>query len=346
MNRKKTVKKIAILVGAVALIPLLFKALVASRTVELVSKSTPDFEMVSWTSVESNSVKVSHKRAYILSKARLVIFDVSNPFHPRELGAYSLSNPVYSFSVSDNYVYISEGGAGIEIIEATNPSFPKKVGSFKTPGSISDAVFYKGYLYVADWGNSLNGISGGLRVVELKSPNSPKQVAFLETIGGHPWDLEVDKNYAYMIHKDGMLKVFDISEPQSPKAIKMGYAISPVQTLSLSGGYAFVADGKGGISIIDARSSTSVEMLGYIRLAEPIWSLSASGGYVFAATGYEGLRLIDVRKPSSPMELGFFDTPGYSKGVSLSDSDNLIYLADSAGGFYVLKLSAISYQLL
>jgi hypothetical protein len=45
---------------------------------------------------------------------------------------------------------------------------------------------------------------------------------------------------------------------------------------------------------------------------------------------------MDVSNPAQPLIVGFFQTPGYARDAVVRD--DLIYVADGAGGLLVLRL--------
>jgi hypothetical protein len=50
-----------------------------------------------------------------------------------------------------------------------------------------------------------------------------------------------------------------------------------------------------------------------------------------------GLRVIDVSDPAHPTEVGFYDTPGYARGVAVSGP--YAYVADGGSGLRVIDVS-------
>jgi hypothetical protein len=62
-----------------------------------------------------------------------------------------------------------------------------------------------------------------------------------------------------------------------------------------------------------------------------------SGSYAYLATGEGSLWVLDISNPTSPVAVGFYDAPGYAKGVAVSGG--YAYVADGEAGLRVLDVS-------
>ena len=65
--------------------------------------------------------------------------------------------------------------------------------------------------------------------------------------------------------------------------------------------------------------------------------VSPSQVSIYVADDTAGLRTVDVSKPENPIEKGFYNTPGYARGVVVSDG--LAYVADDWQGLCVVDVS-------
>jgi hypothetical protein len=61
------------------------------------------------------------------------------------------------------------------------------------------------------------------------------------------------------------------------------------------------------------------------------------------ADGKSGLRVVDISNPLSPKGVGSFDTPGFAKGVAVSE--NYIYVADQGSGLWIFSFTPTSITL-
>jgi hypothetical protein len=69
--------------------------------------------------------------------------------------------------------------------------------------------------------------------------------------------------------------------------------------------------------------------------------VAVAGNDAYVAAGNEGLRVILVSNPSAPVAVGFYNTPAYATGVTVVAGH--AYVADSAGGFFILQYAPAAY---
>ncbi|MBD3162591.1 MAG: hypothetical protein GF346_09510 [Candidatus Eisenbacteria bacterium] len=72
-------------------------------------------------------------------------------------------------AVKDGYAQPSIGAHGVTVLDISEPQFPWLVTDLDISGYASNCVSSGDYLYVADW-------SGGLRIVDVRSPEEPQIV--------------------------------------------------------------------------------------------------------------------------------------------------------------------------
>jgi hypothetical protein len=59
------------------------------------------------------------------------------------------------------------------------------------------------------------------------------------------------------------------------------------------------------------------------------------GNYAYVADYDRGLHIVDVSNQMHPAEAGFYDTPGWSYGVTVAG--NYVYIADGDDGLVILR---------
>jgi len=127
-------------------------------------------------------------------RGHLIVLDVSDPAHPRQVGGLTTSGTAERIFVVGDTAYVADGGGGLLIIDVSNPAAPKKSGHFTPPaGTSSEAVFVDGTtVYLGS-----NGPSGvWLQRIDVSDPahpsvmgqysqRAPKQVRDIEVLGGY-----------------------------------------------------------------------------------------------------------------------------------------------------------------
>ena len=117
-------------------------------------------------------------------KNGIVVFDASDPCHPKPISEYTetVTGGVHSSYVSQGHVYLTDDATGsMRVIDIRDPAKPKEVARWQTEQTeagryVHDIAVTDGLAYLSYWNDGLvildvgNGIKGG-------SPESPKLVS-------------------------------------------------------------------------------------------------------------------------------------------------------------------------
>jgi hypothetical protein len=309
---------------------------------------------------------VSGNNAYYAFAGGLKIFDVSTPTAAVAKGILYdgeglpplLHYPV-SVSVAGNYAYVaSQGSNALEIVDVSTPASPVHKGGLAA--SLSDpflvgpsSVFVSGnYAYLTDYGG-VNGIKGGLEIVDVTNPASPVYQGNLrDGTGGallnYPNSVFVSGNYAYVASfASNALEIVDVTNPAAPVHKSSltngtgGAVLSEAWSVFVSGNYAYVASrGSNALEIVNVANPAAPVHAGSLTdgtggalLSSPI-SVYVSGTHAYVASqGENALEIIDVSNPLVPVHAGSI-TDG-AGGASLSQptsvfvSGNYAYVANN-----------------
>jgi hypothetical protein len=137
-----------------------------------VANITADSQTEPW------DVAIAGQYAYVAwaSSGQLFIFDVSDPVHPRQVGACTTHEFPVGVAVAGHYAYVADRDGGLAVIDVADPTQPNIV-RFYIPPDFADAVAVSGrYLYL---------VSGGLHVLDLADPADPREVAAWEGPAGY-----------------------------------------------------------------------------------------------------------------------------------------------------------------
>jgi hypothetical protein len=120
-------------------------------------------------------------------KNGIVVFDASNPCHPKPVSEYTqtVSGGVHSSYVYQGHAYITDDATGsMRVIDIQDPQHPKEVARWQTEQTeagryLHDVMVVDGLAYLAYWNDGLvildvgNGMKGG-------SPTNPQFVSQLK----------------------------------------------------------------------------------------------------------------------------------------------------------------------
>ena len=59
--------------------------------------------------------------------------------------------------------------------------------------------------------------------------------------------------------------------------------------------------------------------------------------YAYLVDGSAGLRVVDVSDPEHPVKVGFYDSPGFARGLTVAGE--YVYVADESAGLRVVDVS-------
>jgi hypothetical protein len=255
---------------------------------------------------------------------------------PAIIGSCSLWDTNYALDVfvKDNYAYVANSSAGLQIIDITEPANPRVVGQYNTPLE-AKGVFVEGnFAYVADY-----GYNGALLVIDIRNPTAPLLKGNCPT----PWgatSVYVKDSYAYVTdYGDGAnsgLRVIDISVPESPK-LKGNCTIPWGATdVYVKGNYAYVSNAGNGFQVVDVSNPEAPSLINW-SLGGSGWDVYVKDNYAYVADWSAGLQVVDITIPTSPKLKGTCHTPGGASGVFVYG--NYAYVADSNAGLQMIDIS-------
>ena len=167
------------------------------------------------------SIVVSGNYVYGAAGNRgFVIYDVTDPSKPLEIGGEGTPGSAREVAVSGEFAYVADGSHGLRIFDVSKPANPKEVGSYKRPDhseDTSDVAVVGKCAYVA------NGYYG-LHIVNVSNPAKPKQIGVFNPSDVNIEQVAIAGNFAFVID-DRDLIVVDVFDPANP--LEVGYYRTP-----------------------------------------------------------------------------------------------------------------------
>lgn len=275
---------------------------------------------------------------------RVYSVDITDPASPRIVDSMMtdarLVNDVMTTEDGRYGVFSREGASnrknGIVVFEASDPCRPKAVAEYTetVSGGVHSSYVYQGHVYITD------DATGSLRVIDIRDPFHPKEVARWEAqqtdAGRYLHDVMVVDGLAYLAYWNDGLIILDVGN-----GIKGGRPEGPQ----------FVSQLKYDLNATYAR----VEQLwgpGFVRGTHTAWR---QGRYVFvadevyAARPYKGLsggngltfgrlHVVDVSDIEHPKAVASYEpTDGGVHNVWVVG--DTLYLGNYQGGARVLDVS-------
>ncbi len=238
---------------------------------------------------------------------------------PTIVGSVDTPGTAYGVYVTDSYAYVADDDGGLQVIDVTNPESPVIVGSvgMQYSGRARGVHVSGSYAYVVNDLDDFQNPALSLEVIDISNPESPVSTGYAGTQGS-PRDLHVSGSYAYVVWEStlatgspglhGGLKVFDISDPETPAIASSTSTGRGAAGVYVSGGYAYVVDGGyTGLQVIDVSNPESPVSAGSVD-APYATKVHVSVGSAYVA-GADDLQVIDVTNPESPVIVGSVERP-------------------------------------
>ena len=290
--------------------------------------SNPANHLAGWYAID---VAVAGDYAYLAcGNAGLLVVDVSDPEHPRDVGRCKAPGSAHGVAVAGGYAYVADLDSGLHIINISDPQNPYETGCCATAGFGWDVAVAGSYAYVADFGYRR------LHVIDVANPQNPHQTGYCSTVGTAT-GVAIVGTYAYVTASDSGLRVIDISNPQSP--FETGHHDTPARATGVEfvGSYAYVADDTSGLRIVDVSNPQNPSEVGHCDTPGNAMGVAVVGTCAYVADGGSGLRVINVSDPQNPHEAGYCDTPG--SAVNVTSVGGHAYVADGGSGLRVINVA-------
>ena len=275
--------------------------------------------------------------AAILLKQRVVTADVTNPYLPALKGTVDITPFGEGIDLVDNYVFVADGTAGVQVISIENMTDPEHIGGYDTPG-VSAGVFVVGHdVFVAD---------GDAGLVVLETWNDEIGWGGQYETAGCAWGISLNEKNVYVASGSSGIKSVDIASfgiPQLTGSINTpGFAFD----CSANDKALFVADAAQGMAIIDIQNPSQLNYLGNFQFADwESWFLGGierTGDYFGlygpqTQPGYPDMILMDGSNPFAPVMVSSIATQ--SDFFDLAFQSSHIYAASGWDGIITINAS-------
>lgn len=292
-----------------------------------------------------NKVVTEGNYAYFVTGPKVLIFDISNPTNPQQVGQTSV-NPclVENLTVVGDFLYTANGECGIFIADVSDRSNPQDVGSFKTGVSALDVDVQGNYAYIAGPQSVIPSGIGGLRVVDISDKSFPQEVGAYGAADLGARGVIVSGNNAFVANDivDGVY-IIDITNPTAPVRVGSYSSSNYVFGLDIVENMLFVANRDYGLQIVDVSDPPNPVEIGSYDPPGYTYDVSVRNNYAYLAVvgisgSTNGLITIDITDPTNPVEAGIYDeTIVRVEGVSVLG--NYAYLADLYRGLRVINVT-------
>ena len=278
---------------------------------------------------------------------RLYAIDLSNPGAPFITDSVVVDarhiNDVMTTEDGKVGVMTREGAStrqnGIVILSFEDPAHPKAIAEFTetVTGGVHSAFVYRGYVYLTD------DATGSMRVIDIRNPYSPRQVARWEVprapAGRMLHDIDVQDGLAYLSYWNDGLVILDVGNsirggtPEDPQLVsQFKYDLDALyRDVEAVGGPGFIRG-----------THTAWRHGRYVFVGDEVFAATPSPltGPTVLGLGrpYGGLHVVDVSDMFNPREVAYYE-PRDGGAHNIWVAGDTLYLGDYQGGLRVLDIS-------
>lgn len=269
--------------------------------------------------------------------AELVVFDISTPTLPVELGRAMVNHPASNVAVSDDgsMVALSDNFDNMTLVDISNRTTPTVRGSYAWAGiqQPNGMAFDGDYLYVAVR-------TVGMSVLDISDPDAPTFVANTSgSVTDFVFDVAVRGDYAYLGQNADGIQIVDISDPNTPTIVGNHAASTGAGQIKIEGSLAYVARGNNGFAILDLTNPVAPSVTGGLNTTGFTFEVVLlSGDRVATADATNGTVIYDISTPNAPVELGN-DSQNPFRLVPLGSEIFVVY-----GANYTPRIRLLDFQ--
>lgn len=241
-------------------------------------------------------LSIKNNCAYITTNNSLVILDISNPKKPRRIGMLKLGQPAFALNVREGKAYLAATDNGLVIVDISNPEDPELICKYTGGGSVRRLHLSDRYCITSEFDTGLNildisdvtspkkvgnirydriigsklsgdliyliDLKAGLRIVDISDKSNPMEITLLEETYGAS-ALAIKDSRLFLGFYDGLIKIYDLSNPKSPKLIKEMRC--PGEVSGLTAAENFLLINYKGVIMKDVTDLNNIIDIGYYR---------------------------------------------------------------------------------
>ena len=225
---------------------------------------------------------------------------------------------------------------GIVILSLADPAHPKPISEFTetVSGGVHSTFVYQGFVYLTD------DATGSMRVIDIRDPMKPRQVARWETpppsAGRTVHDIDVKDGLAYLSYWNDGLIILDVGNgvkggsPQNPVFVsQFKYDLNALyRDVEAVGGPGFIRG-----------THTAWRQGRYVYLADEVFPAKPIGqGVAGFGRAFGRMQVIDVSDITKPKSVAWFE-PKDGGTHNIWVAGDSLFLGDYQGGLRVLDIS-------
>ncbi|MFO7675446.1 MAG: hypothetical protein R6X12_03915 [bacterium] len=295
------------------------------RVLDLADLANPVLDTTMLAAYAAADISVKDGIACVASQRDyMMLFDISNPAEPREVGRYTSRGVVEAVLNAGTFAYVPAAPAGDTVLHAvdiTDPANPLRVGwtgGWEGPRAMA---LQDSFLYCAEPYR-----------FEVFNVADPRQPVWMGRCGLTTWrgGMAVQDTFAYIAPN---IEIINIARPDQPTPVSS--TTLSAWDIALRDTLAFIAHSRESLQVYAVADPRAVRRLASVWVPGQARSVALGDSEVYL--GCDDFRVFDVGDPLLPELRGRFSTP-YHVG-SIDAGSRYIYTACSFAGICILEQS-------
>ncbi len=304
----------------------------------------------------------------ILKKKRKKEIKIS--INTKKIGIYKSNYPIEGLVYFRDFLYLSLGKYGVEIVSMENlEKITKKMGlnlytdclSISVGKRFAYAVDQKEGLLVIDkkeivpinWHRTLKGAmdfykakkygyflqKGRLSTLSIKEDGEPYRIDSTWKVPDRAFRLYLANQRLYVASLDYGLFIYNLKkDPTFPKLIKKFATDGNLYDIYAEGDILYLADGKAGFFVIDAKDTENIKILRKYKTKNPLFSIFKYEDIVYLGEKDGTFEVISLENPKKIETIGSLKFT--SPIIKIRKEKNYLFLAAGFSGVKILKIDS------
>jgi len=296
------------------------------------------------------AIAVSDNLAYVATRSGGVrVLDVTEPNEITEIRHYYEEDSRFNeLVVKDDLLYTAAGKNGLVIFDISDvsESFEPMCHIYGIANT-TDFIAVENNLAILD----ING--KGFAIIDVSNPINPTILSNV-TIDTVVFDIVINNDLVYAVGFTTGVIIYDISDPENPSEIAHytddpGIGLLETQDIDIVGDLAYITLGNDGLGIFNITDPQNMALVEYHdeTVVGRLYDVQIVNNYgYFVSLDYLsfelGVRIFDISNSSNLVSISNYFTAMYvTKDIFIDTTSNLIFLAQSKGGIFILDASDI-----
>jgi len=285
-------------------------------------------EMISTTKAGSvpYGVYADKRYAFITNNDDLLIFDISEPAHPKKIGKVDIGVS-FSMTIKDELAF-TVGESGLFIIDISNPQNPRRLGTLRLEGAGAGIWVENTLAYIAG--------STGLEIIDISDPAHPSKVGHCD--GGPARSVVLVDGIVYAANRINGLEIIDVTDPSDPQKISTLPGTQTAWNVHVHEEYLYLGRHQNGVEIFNISNKKAPIKMGSFFDGDGGEALSVWGdkNYLYVADNF-GVEVLDIKDPAHPRQIDEYGGLGCTHDIFVDGK--LIFVASVKKGLIILEFS-------